>query len=74
MSQLSRLLSLAVVGCLSPWDLVVSTARLQAHLGQDLVHKVLQHFSADYELHSSSLKQVLVMQFFSTCSLLHMCV
>ncbi len=77
MSRLSRLLSLAVVSFLSPWDLVVGCARLQAGLqqrgeGEELVRSVLEHFTADYELHASTLKQLLVSQVFSAASQLHM--
>ena len=67
----SRLLSLAVVSSLSPWDIAVSCSRLQVLQGTDFVRKVLEHFSADYENHSSTLKDLVVRQFFTACSLLH---
>ena len=81
-SHLSRLLALAVVSSLSTWDLAVSCARLHLFSGapggteQDgseggLVKKVLEHFSTDYELHSSSWKDLIVRQCFTACSLLH---
>jgi len=65
------MLSLAVVSSLCPWDLAVSCARLHVRQGNDFVRKVLEHFSADYEAHSSSLKELLVTQFFTACALLH---
>ena len=71
----------------STWDLTVSCARLQqihetknAEI-QDkssesegttgLVRTVIEHFSNSYELHSSSVKDLCVRQFFSACALLH---
>ena len=78
-----------MVSFLSPWDLVVGCARLQAQLqqqqeeegqgegqwegdGTGLVRNVLEHFLGDYEMHSSTLKPLLVTQVFSAASQLHM--
>lgn len=63
---------MAALTSLSTWDLAVSTARLQVSKGTEFLRKVLEHWCVDYELHSSVLKQALVNQYFTTCSLLHM--
>lgn len=70
MSCCSRLLSLAVVSSLSPWDIAVSCTRLQARYDANFIRKLLEHFSADYEHHSSTIKDHVVRQFFTACSFL----
>lgn len=69
----SRLLSLAVVSSLSPWDIAVSCTRLQARYDANFIRKLLEHFSADYEHHSSTIKDHVVRQFFTACSFLQSC-
>lgn len=71
-SRISRLLSLAVVSSLSPWDLAVASARLQVQLGVEFVRQVMEHFCVDYELRAATLKQLVVTHFFTACSMLHM--
>ena len=61
-----------MVSSLSPWDLAVASARLQVQLGVEFVRQVMEHLCVDYELHSSMLKQLVLTQFFTACSMLHM--
>ncbi len=40
--------------------------------GGGFLHKLLEHFCMDYEQHSGSMKALVVRQYFTTCSLMHM--
>lgn len=71
--RLSRLLSVAAVGSLSPWDLILTACRMEPKQGAGFVEKVLAHFSEDFNKNSSSLKPMLMRHYFTTCFLLHSC-
>jgi len=67
------MLSLAAVTAQLPWDLAVLCCRLDDKDSVKFVKDVLGHFSEDFQKNSSSMKDHILRQYFTACSLLHSC-